>query len=383
MAVRVHAVASARDLARFVELPWRLYRGDSAWVPPLRRDVRARFDRAKEPFYEHGDAQPFLALESERAVGRIAAVVNSAHNDFHRDRVGFFGFFECEDDPAAARALFDAAASWVGERGMTALRGPASFSMNDECGSLTSGFEDPPTILMPYNPAYHARLYEAAGFSKAKDLFAYWIDAREAPERMERVAAAARARNGLSVRSARMKTFDREVDEIWRIYNDAWQRNWGFVPMSRGEMTHMARELRPVVDPELLLFAETGGEAIAFALALPDWNQALRHANGRLLPLGWLKIWWHSRRIRRARVITLGVVEGHRSSGADVVLFHELLLRGRRKGLIGGELSWVLEDNVPMRRPIERAGGRIYKSYRIYERPIAERPIALRGAGAA
>ncbi len=370
MALRVRPADSRRDLARFVDLPWRLYRDDRAWVPPLKRDVMALLDRARNPFFAHGAAQPFLAERDGRDVGRVAAIVNAAHNDFHGDRVGFFGLFECEEDLDAARALFDAAEAWVAERGMEVLRGPVNLSTNDECGSLVEGFERRPAILMPHNAAHHRALYESAGFEKAMDLLAYDVPTVEAPERIARAVDAVRARAGASIRTIGMRRFREEVDRIRAIYNSVWERNWGFVPMTREEMDHMAAQLRPVVDPELVLFAEVDGRPIAFALALPDLNEALRHANGRLFPFGAIAIWWHARRIRRVRVIPLGVESEHRASGIDAVLYHELFARAKRRGYAGGECSWVLEDNAAMRRPIERLGGRVHKRYRIYDRAI-------------
>lgn len=369
MPVRIRPADSPDAFSRFVELPWRLYRHDPLWVPPLRRDVRLLFDRARNPYFAHGDVAPLLAERDGRAVGRIAAIVNDAHSAFHHDRVGFFGCFECDNDPDAAAALFDAAGVWVAERGKHALRGPVSFSTNDECGSLIDGFDTPPMILMPHNPAYHTRLFESAGFVKAKDLVAYYFGTTRLPERLVRAADALRARSRIVVRPLDRRRFDEEVARVREIYNDAWEKNWGFVPITREEMDHMAAQLKPVVDPDLLLFAEEGGRPVAFALALPDLNRALRHANGRLFPTGAFAIWWHAHSIREVRVLTLGIRRGYRGSGVDALLYAELFRRAHAKGYTGGECSWVLEDNFAMRRPIERMGGALYKTYRIYERP--------------
>lgn len=326
-------------------------------------------DRKRNPFFAHGDVATFLAERDGRSVGRIAAIVNEAHNAFHEDRVGFFGLFECEEDPEAARALFDTAARWVGARGKDVLRGPMSLSTNDECGSLIEGFDAPPAVLMPHNPAYHARLYAEGAFVKAMDLIAYDVPHVEAPKRLARAIDAVRQRAGVVLRPLDLRRFRAEVERVRAIYNSVWERNWGFVPMTREEMDATAEQLRPVVDPELVLFAEVDGQAVAFALALPDLNEALRHANGRLFPFGALAIWWHARRIRRVRVLTLGIEKAYRSSGIDAVLIFELFARAKRRGYAGGECSWVLETNVAMRRPIERLGGRAYKRYRIYDRP--------------
>ncbi len=370
MALRVFPAAARRDLSRWIDLPWRLYRSDPLWVPPLKRDVRLLLDAKRNPFYAHAAAQPFLAERDGCAVGRIAAIANEAHNSFHGDNAGFFGFFECEDDEEAARALFDATGAWLAARGKETLVGPMNPSTNDDCGSLIAGFDTPPMILMPHNPPYHARLYEAGGFAKAKDLLAYFFDSTEVPERLARSIDALRRRSGITIRSIDMPRFGEEVERLREIYNGAWEKNWGFVPMTREEMDHMAAQLRPVVDPDFLLFAESEGRPIAFALALPDLNRALRHANGRLFPFGALAIWWHARSIRQLRVLTLGISRGHRASGADVLLYHELFTRAHRKGYTGGECSWILEDNAAMRLPLDRSGARVYKTYRIYERPM-------------
>ena len=370
MPLRIVPADAPRDFTRFVDLPWRLYREDRKWVPPLKSDVRLLFDRKKNPFFAHAEVQPFLVERDGRAVGRITAIVNRAHNEFQDDRTGFFGFFECEDDPEAAAALFAAAEAWVAERGLDRLRGPMNFSTNDDCGSLLQGFDTPPMIMMPHNPPYHARLYEACSFVKAKDLVAYYLDSNQPPDRLVQGVELIRRRKQIVVRPMDMKKFDSEVGLIRQIYNSAWEKNWGFVPMTREEIEHMARQLKPVVDPELVVFAEIRGEPVAFALGLPDFNQALRHANGNLLPFGVLAIWWYSRKIRHVRVLTLGIKEGYRTSGVDALLYYELFERGRKRGYLGGEFSWILEDNLAMRRPLEHMGAVPYKTYRIYDRPV-------------
>ena len=364
-------VDDVADMARFIDLPFRLYKDVKPWVPPLKADVRLLFDRARNPFFEHATVESWLALDGERVVGRISAIDNTAHNEFHGDRVGFFGFFECEDDPAAARGLFDAAAVWLKGRGKDVLRGPMNFSTNDDCGSLIEGFDTPPTIMMPHNLPYHAGLYAAGGFVKAKDLIAYWMEAQALPERIDRAVDLLRRRKSIVTRPMDMKHFDRDVALIRSIYNDAWEKNWGFVPMTQKEIEHMARQLKPVVDPELVVFAEIRGETIGFGLGLPDFNIALKAAGGELYPFGFLAILWHQRRIHQARVLTLGVRAGYRASGVDALLYHELFNRGHRRGYLEGEFSWILEDNLAMRRPLENMGARVYKTYRIYDRPLA------------
>jgi GNAT superfamily N-acetyltransferase len=374
MALEIRSAREPRDFKRFVDLPFELYKNDPVWVPPLKSDVHALFDRAKNPFFEHAEVEPFLAWRDDRAVGRIVAIDNHAHNAFHGDQVGFFGFFESVDDPEVARALFDASEAWVARRGKDRLRGPMNFSTNDDCGSLVDGFQTPPTIMMPHNPSYHARLYAAGGFAKDKDLLAYWVDHDQPPERLARGAELVRKRKGVVTRSMDMKRFDAEVEVIRDIYNSAWEKNWGFVPMTRAEIEYMAKQLKPVVDPEFVVFAEVKGEPVAFALGLPDFNVALKHAGGSLFPFGIFAILWWQRRIHHARVLTLGIKPGHRMSGIDSLLIYEMFLRGHRRGYNKGEFSWILEDNLAMRRPLEAVGATAYKTYRVYERPVPSAP---------
>jgi hypothetical protein len=380
--IQVRPADSPADFARFVDLPWRLYKNDPVWVPPLKDDVRLLFDRRKNPFFAHADVQPFLAWKDGKVVGRIAAVENRAHNEFHEDKVGFFGFFECEDDPEAAKALFDAAEAWLAPRGFDRMRGPMNFSTNDDCGSLIEGFSRPPSIMMPHNPPYYARLYDAGGFAKAKDLMAYWFEGGGAPERLKRGVEIIRKRRNFVVRPMDLKKFDSEVGLIRTIYNSAWDKNWGFVPMTEAEIDHMAKQLKPVVVSDLVLFAEVRGEPIAFALGLPNFNRALKHANGNLFPFGFLKIMWHQRNIHDVRVLTLGVKEGYRTSGVDALLYYEMFEHGAKRGYTHGEFSWILEDNLAMRRPLENMGAVADKIYRIYDRPIRV-PAALGSAATA
>lgn len=370
MSVAIQPVESARDLDAFLRLPWSLYRDDPQWVPPLLSEVKATLDRKKNPFYQHGEIQCFLARRGGRVVGRVAAIRNRNHESFHDERRGFFGFFECEDDPEAAGALIDTARAWNAKRGLDSLLGPMNPSTNDECGTLVDGFDTPPAVMMPHARPYYDALLLGAGLRKARDLLAYWLEAPEGgtPERLVKGADLALRRTpGLVVRPFNKKDFEGEVERFRRVYNSAWERNWGFVPMTDAEIDHMAAQLRQVIDPGLIRIAEVEGEPVGFALALPDVNRAIRHANGRLFPLGLLKILWHSRKIHAARVLVLGVVEQYRKRGIDVVMYRDLFVYGLSHGYLAGELSWILEDNIAMRRPIEAMGARVYKTYRIYE----------------
>ncbi len=378
--VVVRPVTTAADLNKFVAFPYRLYRGDSYWVPPLRMDVRTLLSKTKNPFFQHAEAEYFLAEQQEAAgdgggrrgtvVGRIAAIHNRAHNEFHADSAGFFGFFESVDDQAVANPLFDAAAGWLKPRGLTLMRGPASFSTNDECGLLVEGFDTPPTLLNPHNPAYYVRLVERAGFVKAKDLYQYESTNPAMPERLIQAGRLIMERKKITLRQLDMKRFDEEVERIKRVYNAAWEKNWGFVPMTEAEIDHLAKQLKPVVVPELVVFAERQGEVIGFAAALPDLNVALkRNPSGRLFP-GILKILWAARKISRIRILLLGLLKQYRMTGADALMYHWIWEKGRALGYRWGEAGWILEDNAAMINASERLGFQHYKTLRLYDRAL-------------
>lgn len=342
-------------------------------MPPLRHSLTTLLDRDKHPFHHHAEVAYFIAERDGVAVGRIAAIINRLHNEFHNEQTGFFGFFECENDPDTARQLINAASAWLRDRGMERMRGPMNFSTNEECGLLVDGFETRPMIMMPHNPPYYARLMDAAGLEKCRDLLAYWLDDANPPERLVRGLERVLSRTGTTIRSFDMSRFDAEVAAIKEVYNSAWSQNWGFVPMTDAEFAHMAKDLKPVVDPDLCLIAEVDGNPIGFSLALPDLNEALKHLpNGKLLPFGIFRFLWEKRRIRGMRVLTLGFKPGYQHQGIGPAFYVRTLQIGGSKGYTHGEASWILEDNWDMRRPLERMGGRAYKTYRIYETALRE-----------
>lgn len=369
--MRVRELAAGESVSRFIDVAWRINAPDPNWVPPLRRDLKVLLDRRRHPFHEHADVAYFLAERGGEAVGRIAAIVNHRHNEFHGERTGFFGFFEAEDDDEIAGALFAAATEWLAGRGMERVRGPANFSTNEECGLLVDGFGTPPAILMPHNPRYYARLLEGQGFRKAKDLLAYWLDEPGAlPERLVHWFERLRQEMRLQLRSLDMGRFRREVEAIKEVYNSAWTRNWGFVPLTDAEIDFLAKQLKPIVDPDLCLMAEVDGEVVGFALSLPDFNRALKRVNGRLFPFGIFRLLWEARRIRAIRILTLGIKPGYRLLGIAPAFYLRTWQVGVSKGYVAAEASWILEDNWEMRRALEKLGARVYKTYRIYERAL-------------
>ncbi len=358
---------AGRARGQFLEFPYQLYRHDPHWVPPLRIAQKEILNAGKHPFYAEAEISCFLARRRGLVVGRIAAILNRRYNEFHNERAGFFGFFECEDDPEAAAALLSAARSWLKARGVSVIRGPANPSTNYEVGLLVDGYASSPLIMMTYNPPYYMRLLEGCGLKKAKDLVAYYCTTDAVSDKVDRVADRARRQSGMTVRPINMKAFWDEVERIWCVYNSAWESNWGFVPMSRDEFFAMAKEMKTILVPDLCLIGEVDGRMAGFALALPDINHALRRAGGRLFPFGLLKILYYQRFIRDVRVLALGVLKEHRSAGVAAGFYAELIRNARRLGYRGGEISWVLEDNVLMNRSLEVLGATRYKTYRIYE----------------
>ncbi len=370
--MNIERVSDKKGIEQFIRFPWTVYRGDPNWVPPLISEIR--FILGKEnPFFHHAEAAYFLCRKGGEIVGRVAAIVDRNHINIHKEQTGFFGFFECLPDIEIARGLLNAAAVWLKERNIEIMRGPMNPSTNDECGFLLEGFDSPPMIMMTYTPSYYLDYMEKCGLVKAKDLFAYLSvikDVSAAP-RLEKLASAIKARvPGLTVRPANMKNFQKELEAVKDIYNSAWSHNWGFVPMTDEEIESMAKRLKPLIVPELLIMAEVNGSPAGFFMAVPDYNQVLGKINGKLGPLEIVKFLWYSRKISDIRVLTMGVKEEFRKKGIEGLLYLESFKAAMRKGYRHAEMSWILEDNAPMRKGCELMGGKLYKKYRIYEKNI-------------
>ena len=366
--IEIAAVNGKNDSKEFVELPFSICRNESHWVPPLRIAVKELMDREKHPFYTNAEAEFFLARRDGRVVGRIAAIFDRAHNRVRNEEAGFFGFFECEDDVTVAQALLERARAWTAERGAKFLRGPVNPSTNYECGMLIDAFDRDPMVMMTWNPPYYPRLMEQCGLTKAKDLLAYLSNANTIDmEKIGRVGDKVLAKNGVRVRPIDLKNFSAEVEKVWTVYGAAWADNWGFIPMSREEFFQMGKEMKMILKPELVLIGEIGDRVVGFALALPDVNQALKHARGSLFPTGLVKILYYQRLIRNVRVLALGVIEEYRASGVAAAFYATLVRNARKLGFGDCEMSWILEDNVLMNRSLEAMGAKPYKTYRIYE----------------
>lgn len=372
--ITVREIPHGASMKPFIDLSWKVNAGDPHWVPPLRMALEPVLDRKKHPFHQHADVAYFLAERGGEVVGRIAAVVNHQYNQFHDDRTGFFGFFESVDDQAVASALLDAAAAWLRARGRDVMRGPMNFSTNDEFSSpgvLIHGFDTPPVVMMSHNPPYYGRLMDGAGMEKTRDLVAYWIPDR-IPERLRSAMKRLAQRAEVTIRPVRMKDLKAEVARVQEVYNAAWSRNWGFVPMTEAEFNHMAKEMKPVVEPDFVLLAEKpDGEPVGFLLALPDLNRAFKHLpDGKLFPFGVFRFLWHRRKIDTARILTLGLKPGYQHLGLGAVMYTRLLEIGIEKGYKGAEGSWILEDNHEMCTALEKLGAESYKRYRVYDRVL-------------
>lgn len=374
--VSVTPVTTPAEKKAFILFQYEVYRNEPAFVPPLVMERELVLDPKKNPWFKFGTMQLFLARRGGKVVGRIAAIDDPRYNEFHGTRVGWFGFFECIDDAGVAKALFDAAEAWVKARGHAEILGPASPSSNNEWGFLLEGFEHEPAILMPWTPKYYLGLAEAAGYGKVKDLFAWRIDITgELPPKIARVADKVKEREGIKMRPANMKEWDREVRLIKEIYNSAWEKNWGFVPMTDEEFDQLGKDLKMILNTDLVLFAEVNNEPVAFCITVPDANQAIKKANGRLttfgLPIGLVKMMLELKRIKSGRLIALGIKKEYRKRGLDSVLMKETFEVGKKLGWTGGEIGWTLEDNDMVNRPIELFGAKKYKKYRVYGKQLA------------
>ncbi|MCJ7500128.1 N-acetyltransferase [bacterium] len=374
MTFQVIPVDSGRELKQFINFPWSIYRDDPYWVPPLKSDVRELLS-LKHPFYGHAERKLFLAIEDGVPVGRIAAIINHRHNDFHSQKTGFFGFFESVDDQKTADALFSEGEKWIREKGMDMVLGPVNPSTNEECGLLVENFLSPPFVMMTYNPPYYRELLERAGYGKAKDLYAYWYHVgRELPNRLVRIVQKVKAREpGLVVRPLDKSRFDAELEVVRQVYNEAWEKNWGFIPMTDAEINHMAQKLKPLVIPSLVNLAFVDDEPAGFVMGLPDYNNVLKILNGTILnPFRTMKALRAGKRIRSGRCLTIGVREKFRKRGIESLLFAMTWQGGIDMNYRYGELSWILEDNQPMIDGATRAfSAEHYKTYRIYEKQLA------------
>lgn len=369
--ILVKKIESKKDLKTFINLPWDIYKNDELWVPPLKLAVEDLLSE-KHPFLETASRELYLAYKNDQAVGRIAVIHNQTYNQFHQESAIHFGLYESIDNQEVCQALF-AKVYEIGKKyKLKKMLGPFNLSTNYECGLLIEGPKDPPQIMMTYNPPYYQTLFEAYGLQKTKDLLAYDLDLNfEMPEKIQYIASRLEKKEKVTFRPISLKDWDKEIELLFNVYNDAWEKNWGFVPMTRAEFFHSAKDLKMVLDKNLVLFVESQGETAGLIVALPDFNQVLKKVKkGTLFPFGIFQILLNKKKINRARVITLGLKQKFRKSGLETLLYTKtqklLLAAGYKKA----ELSWILEDNFNMNRPLLLMGAIPYKRYRIFEKII-------------
>ena len=369
-AIVVQAATSRRQKKEFLGFPWKHYRGDPNWIPPLRGVQKELVGYRPHPFYETNQVQTFAAYRSGEVCGRIAAILNQGHIERFREQRGFFGFFDCVDDQEVANALFDAVRTWFAERDIPCLRGPTNPSLNHELGLLIEGFDSPPTIEMTYNPPYYARLIETYGFRKCQDLYAYWGHVEMLPAitaKLSPVVHQLIEHHGIRLRPIDAKRFRQDVEAFLSIYNRSLVNTWGFVPMSKAEVEHMARGLRHLIVPDLALGAEIDGQLIGAVFGLPDYNPRIKQIDGRLFPFGFIRLLRRKRDIKRIRVISANVVPEYQRLGVGLVLLHGLVPKVIDWGIQEAEFSWVLESNSLSRRSLEKGGAQRAKTYRLYD----------------
>ena len=376
----IKPVNTLEDRKIFLSFPWKVYQDDPHWVPPIFSERMHFTDQKEHPFFQHAEVQFFLALRADEVVGTIAVFTNHLHNEYNNENIAFFGFFEVLEDYEAAERLLETAESWARDHGHTALRGPAQYSTNEECGLLVDGFDDPPRILMTYNPRYYMDYIEKAGYKYARDLLAYALSVEDfhkiIGDRLDKLTSRILERKNITIRNLNMKKFDEEVDKVKLLYNSAWSKNWGFIPMTDPEFDQLASELKDILDPDLVFIAEKDGETVGFSLALADLNEPLRLAYPTPTTPEWwtmAKLIWNWKVLKKVtwvRVYALGVIPEYRKSGIDALFYYKSALAAQKKGMLMGEMSWILDNNDLISRPAEAMGGKVYKTYRFYEKTL-------------
>ena len=379
MSVEIREIQSPKDRKEFIKFKWKIYKGDKNWVPPILSEDLKRIEPLKNPFFKHAKVKLFMAYKNGKPAGRISAHIDHNYNNFHNEKVGFFGFFESINDKEVAHALFNKAVEFARNEGMTELRGPACFTSNDDdYGLLIEGFDSPPVIGMSYNPPYYIDLIESFGFKKAKDLVAYLITIddeykkfiRHLERRLKPLAERA-TRWGYTIRNVNMGNLEDEIKKIFEIYNEAWEANWGFVPFTYEEFKHVGESFKDFAIPELAKIVEYKGEPVAFGLVIPDMNIILKKMGGRILSIGLLYLIYHKltkfHKIEGSRLITLGIKAKYRKKGVDSLLYYHMMKDAMDyTNLKYCEISWLLEDNYLIIRAAKFMGGKHYKTYRIY-----------------
>ncbi len=373
--MQIVPVTTQKELNKFIKLPFQLYKDDPYWVAPLLMDQKKFFNPKKNPYFKHSEVQLFLALQNDKVVGRISAHTNTLHNKTHKDKVGFFGFYESINNQEVANALFDEAMNWLKAKGFDTMRGPMNFSVNDECALLIDPFDSSPMVLMTYNFSYYKSLFEKAGLKKAMDIYAYHIKVQKPPERLVKLAAKIETRGNFTIRcltTKNRKKLKEDVAMIFHIYEEAWKDNWGYVPTTEKEFDLVVDNILPILRPEFVFIAEIDGKAVGFSVTLPDYNFILKKIKGRLLPFGWLKFLKYKNKIPGLRVPIMGVLDKYKNRGIDVSFYYHSFKTAyeHKNPYTDAEFSWVLETNKMMNRISKSLMASIYKTYRIFDKKI-------------
>ncbi len=370
--VSIRVVTGRRLTNKFIGFPYNLYRKDSNYVPELRIAQRDILNRKKNPFFQHSEAEYFIAIDEKgEVVGRIAAIINAKYVEHWNENYGFFGFFECIDDQKVADALFNSALNWLKNKGVDGVYGPMNPSTNDQCGTLIDGFDTPPYIMMIHNKDYYQTLTDNYGFTKKIDLLSYHLIRDEVPKKMLDLAKnieARLAKKYILIRKVNFNDIKTEAQKLRYIYNKAWEKNWGFIPMTEDEFEKMVKELKMVTTPDLVYIVEEKGEPIAFVACLPNINEiTIKIRNGRLLPFNIFRLIGFKKRVKSVRVLTLGLIEKYRKTGIDACLYAKCFEGAKKMGYEEAEGSWILENNLMMNRALKNVGAKVYKKYRIYQ----------------
>lgn len=368
----VTIVTTDDERKKFIEFPYQHYAGNDVWVPPLRMEQRKLIDTKKNPFYNNAEVVLFIAEHNGEIAGRIGATIDHRFNNYHGRKTGHFGFFECIDDQETANLLFRVACDWLKSKGMEDVLGPASPGMMDEIGILTDGFDKHPYMLMPYNKPYYQKLVEGAGFKHEMDLFAYVVQRKDIDlTRFERAKDIVHRRHpGLKIRKIRKKKLNEEVEIVREIYNQAWKDNWGFLPLTKEELQALAEDFKMILDENYAHIAEIDGKPIGFSIALPDYNQLFKDMNGNLFPFGIFKFLFQKKKINQLRTALLGVLPDYRGKGIDALITQKAIEHGTKVDVQNSELSWVLGTNTEMIRLAERIGGKLDKTYKMYNKQL-------------
>lgn len=375
MAVEIREAVSKKQIGQFIDFAHDLYKDDKNYVPELYMAQKEMFDRKKYPFFEYGDVKCFLAYQGEKIVGRIAAIKNQRYNDYHKSNIGFFGFFEFIESQEVASALLDAAKEWLADENYDYLMGPTNFTTNETAGFLVDGFDEPPKIMMTYNFPYYDRTLKSLGLEKEMDLYAYMIYSFEASDKsikLSQMLEERLKRTGITIRNISIKDFKTEVERIKVIYNAAWENNWGFVPFTENEFKHLADGLKMLADEDFAYIAEHDGVPVGFSISLPNINEiTIDFKKGRLLPFNIIKLLLKKNKTKSVRILATGILEDYRKKGIEAIFFAKNILEARKRKLIGGEASWILESNDEMVKSAEKLNGIRYKTYRLYKLPLS------------